>query len=124
MDNTLPNSTFANTPEALAALEADQFDEEGTYGWRYEMDGITPEQEQANIEIWKTFYKFVAQSTDEDFVAKLGDYFVLDSALYFYLFTERYTMIDNRAKIHFIIIVNVKMENIVLNSGIMTMIVR
>ena len=98
MDNTLPNSTFANTPEALEALEADQFDEEGTYGWRYEMDDITPEQQKENIEIWKTFYKFVAQSTDEDFVAKLGDYFVLDSALYFYLFTERYTMIDNRAK--------------------------
>lgn len=42
MDNTLPNSTFANTPEALEALEADQFDEEGTYGWRYEMDDMTP----------------------------------------------------------------------------------
>lgn len=98
MDNTLPNSTFSGTPEALAALDADQFDEDGTYGWRYEMSGITAEQEQANMATWREFYRFVATSTDEDFKAHLGDWMILDSVLYMYLFTERYTMIDNRAK--------------------------
>ena len=98
MDNTLPNSTFSGTEEALAALDADQFDEKGTYGFRYEMDGITDEQRQVNMQTWRDFYRFVATSSDEDFVAHLKDWFIVDSALYFYLFTERYTMIDNRAK--------------------------
>ncbi len=98
MDNTLPNSTFSNTPEALEALDADMFDEEGTYGFRYEMDDITPEQQQANMKTWRDFYRFVVSSSDGEFVKNLGEWFILDSALYFYLFTERYTMIDNRAK--------------------------
>lgn len=98
MDNTLPNSTFSGSDEALAALDADQFDEEGTYGFRYEMDGITDEQREENMATWRSFYRFVVNSTDEEFVAQLGDWFVLDAALYYYLFTERYTMIDNRGK--------------------------
>lgn len=98
MDNTLPNSTFSGTEEALAALDADKFDEKGTYGFRYEMDGITDEQQQANMAKWREFYRFVATSTDEEFVSGLKDWFIVDSALYMYLFTERYTMIDNRAK--------------------------
>lgn len=98
MDNTLPNSTFSGTEEALAALEADTFNEKGTYGFRYEMSGISDEQHQANINKWKEFYRFVATSTDEEFVVGLKNWFIVDSALYFYLFTERYTMIDNRAK--------------------------
>lgn len=98
MDNTLPNSTFSGTEEALAALDADTFNEKGTYGFRYEMSGITDEQRNANIQTWKDFYRFVATSTDEEFVSNLKNWFIVDSALYFYLFTERYTMIDNRAK--------------------------
>ena len=98
MDNTLPNSTFSGTEEALTALDADVFNEKGTYGFRYEMDGITDEQQQVNITTWKNFYRFVATSTDEEFVSGLKNWFINKSALYMYLFTERYTMIDNRAK--------------------------
>lgn len=98
MDNTLPNSTFSGSEEALAALDADQFDEDGTYGFRYEMSGITDEQRQANMQIWRDFYRFVALSSDEEFVSNLKNWFIVDSALYFYLFTERFIMIDNRAK--------------------------
>ena len=69
-----------------------------TYEFRYEMKNITDEQRQVNIDTWRDLYKFIVTSTDEEFYANLKNYFVVDSALYFYLFTERYTMVDNRAK--------------------------
>ena len=82
------------------------YDEEGkfkafgaeSYEFRYEMKNITDEQRQTNIDAWRDFYRFVVTSTDEEFVANFEDYFILDSALYYYLFTERYLMVDNRAK--------------------------
>ena len=69
-----------------------------SYEFRYEMDGITEEQREANINAWRNLYKFIVTSTDAEFYANLKNYFVVDSALYYYLFTERYTMVDNRAK--------------------------
>jgi hypothetical protein len=69
-----------------------------TYEFRYEMKDITNEQRQANIDAWRDLYKFIVTSSDQEFYANLKNYFVVDSALYFYLFTERYTMVDNRAK--------------------------
>ena len=74
----------------------------GSYEFRYEMKGITEEQRQVNIDTWRDMYRFVVTSTDEEFHSRLKEYFVIDSALYFYLFTERYTMVDNRAKNLFI----------------------
>ena len=69
-----------------------------SYEFRYEMKGITEEQRQVNIDTWREMYKFVVTSTDEEFYARLKEWFVIDSALYYYLYTERYTMVDNRAK--------------------------
>lgn len=69
-----------------------------SYEFRYEMKGITEEQRQVNIDNWRDMYKFIVTSTDEEFYSRLKEYFVIDSVLYFYLFTERYTMVDNRAK--------------------------
>lgn len=69
-----------------------------SYEFRYEMKGITEEQRQVNIDAWRDMYKFIVTSTDEEFYANLEKYFVVDSALFYYLFTERYTMVDNRAK--------------------------
>lgn len=82
------------------------YDEEGaftsfgqeTFEFRYEMDGITEEQREVNINIWRDLYKFIVTSTDEEFYENLKNYFVVDTALYYYLFTERYTMVDNRCK--------------------------
>lgn len=102
MDNDKKNSTFPGDEQGLTDLEADSFDENNTYGWRYIWENGT-EQENAEVietckTAWKNFYQFVVTSTDEEFHANLKDYFVVDSALFYYLFTTRYTMIDNRAK--------------------------
>jgi hypothetical protein len=98
------NTAYDNLYSAYTYDEEGKFKGFGaeSYEFRYEMKGITDEQRQANIDAWREFYKFVVTSTDEEFVANFEDYFILDSALYFYLFTERYLMVDNRAKNLFI----------------------
>lgn len=97
---------------AYDSLHADKFDESkaadkennlaDTYGWRYIYEDGTDEE---NAEVksyvenkWKEFYEFVVTSTDEEFKSRLGDYCVLNSVMYYYLFTLRYTMTDNHAK--------------------------
>ena len=84
-------------------LEHDDFSEDYTYGWRYIWeDGETDEENEEVFDYckqkWIELYRFITTSTDEEFKAHLGDYFVIDSALYNYLFTTRYCMVDNRAK--------------------------
>ena len=83
-------------------LENDDFSEDFTYGWRYLWeDGTDAENEEVfNFckQKWIEFYRFLTTSTDAEFKAHFGDYFVKDSALYYYLFTTRYCMVDNRAK--------------------------
>ena len=128
MDNTFPNSTFptgmvdengnnvypispsewkaGNT--AYDALYADLFAETkaeekenglaDTYGLRYCYNEDDSATKQACMDAWREFYTFVVTSTDEEFKSNLSNYFVVDSALYFYLFTTYFTMIDNRAK--------------------------
>ena len=103
-----PISEWKSGNDAYDVLYSNEYvyDEEGafesfggkTYEFRYEMKDITAEQRQVNIDTWRDLYTFIATSTDEEFYANLKNYFVVDSALYFYLFTERYTMVDNRAK--------------------------
>lgn len=73
-----------------------------SYEFRYEKDGITELEREANINAWRGAYKFVVTSDDETFKSDFKKYFVQDSILYFYLFTERYTLVDNRAKNLFI----------------------
>ena len=83
-------------------LEHDDFSEDFTYGWRYiyEGDDDAENEEVFNFckQKWIELYRFVTTASDEEFKARFGDYFVLDSALYNYLFTTRYCMADNRSK--------------------------
>ena len=87
-------------------LEHDDFSEDYTYGWRYLYEG---DDDEENAEVfdyckqrWIEAYRFITTSTDEEFKAHIGDYFNLDTVLYYYLFTTRYCMVDNRAKNCFI----------------------
>lgn len=102
MDVEFPLSDFPAGETAMAELANEKFDEKGTYGMRYIWKKGTDE-ENAEVfnymkEHWIEFYQFVVDSSDEEFKSRFSDYFVLDSALYYYLFTTRYTMVDNRAK--------------------------
>ena len=97
---------------AYDSLYAELFDESksddkenglaDTYGWRYIYEDGTDEQNaeyRAYVENkWREFYGFIVTATDEEFKAHLGDYCVLNSVMYYYLFTLRYTMTDNHAK--------------------------
>ncbi len=83
-------------------LEHDDFSEDYTYGWRYLYEG---DDEEENTEVfdyckqkWIELYRFITTSTDEEFKNRFDEFFVKDSALYYYLFTTRYCMCDNRAK--------------------------
>lgn len=84
------------------ALEKEQYNDSYNYDTRYG-DSTKPG------DVWPDFYKMVTRSLtgdngqdDPKLVAQwkedFKNWFVLDSALYFYLFTLRYTMVDNRAK--------------------------
>ena len=70
----------------------------GTYEFRYEHPDVDKAQTAKNINKWNQFYEWVITSTDKQFVNELNHWFIENSALYYYLFTERFTMVDNRAK--------------------------
>ena len=100
-------------------LEGDDFSEDYTYGFRYiqnewdEDDGADYKEKNEAFQKplrqkWVEFYRFVTRdltTNGKEDKAKVDawkkefeDWFILDSALYYYLYTLRYTMVDNRAK--------------------------
>ena len=100
-------------------LEGDDFSEDYTYGFRYiqsewdEDDGADYKEKNEAFQRplrqkWVEFYRFITRDLTtngkEDkakvdaWKKELEDWFILDSALYYYLYTLRYTMVDNRAK--------------------------
>ena len=80
----------------------DDFSEDYTYGWRYIYEDGTDEENKKAWNVchnaWIQAYRFITNSTDEEFKSRFEEYFVKDSALYYYLFTTRYCMVDSRAK--------------------------
>ena len=85
---------------------------EKSFEFRYDIttkDGNTIEESGAagelatarqlqNKTVFADMYSWVVTASDSDFSNQLQDWFIEDSPLYWYLFTERYTMIDSRAK--------------------------
>lgn len=126
-DNTLANSTFqtgfttedgkikypinkSDWKTGNTAYDALYNDWDGSFEFRYDCCGdskdgqaISSDEEKEKIrtnnrQIWRDFYEFVITSTDDEFVSNLKNWCIVDAMLYFYLFTLRYTMTDNRAK--------------------------
>lgn len=114
-DNTKPNSIFptgvvGSDGRQVYPISASQwkagnpaYDDlhnnwDETFEFRYSHPDVTDEEEAAHVQIWNDMYKWMITSSDEEFVSELGNWFIEDAALYMYLFTERYTMLDNRAK--------------------------
>ena len=54
--------------------------------------------QQANKKAYADMYSWIVTATNADFHTNLDQWFIAQSPLYWYLFTERYTMIDSRAK--------------------------
>lgn len=79
-------------------LENDDFSEEFTYGWRYISNKKDPEIVNFCKQKWIELYRFVTTSTDEEFKNRFDEYFVKDTALYYFLFAMRYCLVDNLAK--------------------------
>lgn len=120
MDNNMPNAAFqtgftdeenpleikypiareqwVEGNEAYDALYADKWNGKKSFEMRYEHPDTSDEQSEANIAKWNEFYEWVIMATDEEFKANLKNWVNLPAAYYYYLFTERYTMMDNRAK--------------------------
>ena len=80
---------------------------DSSFEFRYDMgtkDGETMDkaeikaQQRLNKEKWIEMYTWFVTCPDDRFAAELGNWFIVESPLYWYVFTERYTMIDNRAK--------------------------
>ena len=82
-------------------------DWDGSFEFRYDMgtkdgetitDEMSAAQQEASKQVFRDMYEFVITSNDAAFANNFGNWFVTESFLYWYLFTERYTMTDNRAK--------------------------
>lgn len=109
---TADPSVNLNKTYYIDVLENDDFSEYFTYGWRYLWEDGTDEE---NAEVfnnckqkWIDFYRFVSRDLTTNGVedsskvaawkSEFSDWFIVDAALYYYLYTLRYTMLDNRAK--------------------------
>lgn len=107
--NNANNVKRVNLQYSFDKDEADDY--KASFEFRYDMGGETRDgdttglssaertaQRERNKQIFRDFYKWVITSSNSDFVNQLDGWFIKESALYWYLFTERYTMIDNRSK--------------------------
>lgn len=75
-----------------------------TYDFRYTHDDASDEQIQSFVDKWNEMYECIvfapdyAEDETETFKYRFENLFDIRSVAYYYLFTLRYTMVDNRAK--------------------------
>ena len=94
----LANNTSDQTRFLSDDLTEETWDGKTNFEFRYKSKNATEAEVQALKDSWQRVLSFVVNATPEQFTSQFEDYFVKDSILYFYLFTERFLMVDNRAK--------------------------
>ena len=100
-EKNYPNAAYSGLYKDKYFYDIESGETKLESGWgisfecRYEHDDSNHDEHKR---IWNEFYEFVIFSSDTEFYSNLSNYCVLDSVMYYYLFTLRYTMIDNRAK--------------------------
>lgn len=94
----IDNNTDDQTRFLSDDLSQETWDGDHSFEFRYINKNCTEEETQAAKDAWQSVLTWVVNADDEEFKNHFEDHFIKDSALYFYLFTERNTMVDNRAK--------------------------
>lgn len=94
----IDNNTDEQTRFLSGDFSQETWDGDNSFEFRYINKACTEEEVQAAKDAWIRVQNWVVNASDEEFKAHFEDYFIMDSALYHYLFTERHTMVDNRAK--------------------------
>lgn len=94
----IDNNTDEQTRFLSGDFSQETWDGDHSFEFRYSNPDCTEEELEAGRQAWITAQNWVVNADDEEFKAHFEDHFVLDSALFHYLFTERHTMVDNRAK--------------------------
>lgn len=94
----IDNNTDEQTRFLSGDFSQETWDGDHSFEFRYSNPACTEEEIEAGKQAWITAQNWVVNADDEEFKAHFKDHFDLDSALFHYLFTERHTMVDNRAK--------------------------
>ena len=92
-NNTDPQCRFLSDD-----LSNEEWAGDTSFEMRYQNPDCTEEEILAGRQAWNDLLTWVVNATPETFVKDFEKHFIKDSLLFFYLFTERYTMVDNRAK--------------------------
>ena len=94
----IDNNTDAQTRFLSGDFSEETWDGDHSFEFRYINKACTEEEIQAAKDAWIRVQNWVVNADDEEFKKNFENYFVKDSTLFHYLFTERHTMVDNRAK--------------------------
>lgn len=94
----IDNNTDEQTRFLSGDFSQETWDGDHSFEFRYINPSCTEEEIQAAKNAWITVQNWVVNADDEEFKAHFEDHFIKSSALFHYLFTERHTMVDNRAK--------------------------
>lgn len=79
-------------------LSDEKWDGDGAFEFRYVRDEGAEDEVEACKASWQKFLTWVVNVRSEDFKKEAPQHLILESALFHYIFTERFCMIDNRAK--------------------------
>lgn len=94
----IDNNADEQTRFLSGDFSQETWDGDHSFEFRYSNPACTEEEIEDGKQAWITAQNWVVNADDEEFKAHFKDHFDLDSAIFHYLFTERHTMVDNRAK--------------------------